>query len=371
MGKHANRSLDWARWPLADRHLWETLVEQVDDLDDSPVAEWSTTTRNGRRAAYGMFLGYLERHCPAAMVMAPAQRVSRDLVAEYARHLLTNSREMSVAINLARLAYALVAICPDEDWSWIKELANRIRRRARPLQRELVPITELYTFGIEVMDQQIAAVGSVPLSKAELFRDGLLIVLLASVVLRRGTLSRLRVGEEVVRAGSNWALQISGEKTKNGRPLDFVLSDRLSNYVDLYFSRFRPALAGAETHDGMWPAIFDRPMPAAMIHRHVTKLTKKRFGISVNPHRFRSAAATFLAAHSPENIRVAPDLLHHESFRTTEKHYIQAQSIVAGRALRRAIERSKSLLRQARLATRPVNRTRRVRKHRTPVTTFR
>ena len=66
--------------------------------------------------------------------------------------------------------------------------------------------------------------------------------------------------------------------------------------------------------------------------------TRDALGFPVNPHRFRRAAATFWSSRDPANVRGVKDLLGHMSFDTTEKHYIMAQSRVAGHALARAIE---------------------------------
>src|SRR5258707_1346663 len=65
--------------------------------------------------------------------------------------------------------------------------------------------------------------------------------------------------------------------------------------------------------------------------------TCEGFGFPVNLHRFRHAAATFWSISDPKNVRGAKDLLGHSSFGTTEKHYVMAQSRLAGRALARAI----------------------------------
>ena len=69
----------------------------------------------------------------------------------------------------------------------------------------------------------------------------------------------------------------------------------------------------------------------------VFKRTRKAFGFGVNLHRFRHAAASFWSSYDPVNVRGVKDLLGQASFATTEKHYIMAQSRLAGRALARAI----------------------------------
>jgi integrase len=71
----------------------------------------------------------------------------------------------------------------------------------------------------------------------------------------------------------------------------------------------------------------------------VHKRTKKAFGFPVNLHRFRHAAATFWSIYDPVNVRGAKDLLGQTTFNTTEKHYIMAQSRLAGRVLARAVDR--------------------------------
>jgi integrase/recombinase XerD len=70
----------------------------------------------------------------------------------------------------------------------------------------------------------------------------------------------------------------------------------------------------------------------------VHKRTKAAFGFGVNLHRFRHAAASFWSIHDPVNVQGSKDLLGHASFTMTEKHYIMAQSRIAGRALAHAVD---------------------------------
>jgi integrase len=79
-------------------------------------------------------------------------------------------------------------------------------------------------------------------------------------------------------------------------------------------------------------------MSAIAIYNAVRRRTKKAFGFAVNLHRFRHATATFWSIHDPENVRGVKDLLGHASFSMTEKHYVMAQSRLAGRALAQVID---------------------------------
>jgi hypothetical protein len=78
-------------------------------------------------------------------------------------------------------------------------------------------------------------------------------------------------------------------------------------------------------------------MDGGAIYARVRQRTKDALGFPVNLHRFRHAAATLWSVSDPRNVRGAKDLLGHSSFKTTEKHYVMAQSRLAGRALALAI----------------------------------
>jgi integrase/recombinase XerD len=54
--------------------------------------------------------------------------------------------------------------------------------------------------------------------------------------------------------------------------------------------------------------------------------------VAINPHLFRDCAATLLGDVDPTNVLLAAPLLGHSDFRTTEDHYIQAQTRSAFRA---------------------------------------
>ena len=169
------------------------------------------------------------------------------------------------------------------------------------------------------------------------YRDGLIIALLALIPLRRRALAALRFGKHLVRYGDLWALDIPAKDVKTKRPLEYPISSELSGYIDLYLNEIRPLIPGAKAHDYLWPSSRGRPMSDGVIYGAVGRRTRKALGVPVNLQRFRSAAATLWSSRDPANVRGAKDLLGHASFGTTEKHYIMAQSRLAGRALARAI----------------------------------
>lgn len=73
----------------------------------------------------------------------------------------------------------------------------------------------------------------------------------------------------------------------------------------------------------------------------MSNVTEKLTGVRVSPHLFRDTAATTLARSSPDAARLIKPVLAHASGGTAERHYIQANSIEAGRDYADVISRLK------------------------------
>ena len=237
-----------------------------DPFDDcGSAAHLADQTRQVLRYQYGRFLKFLAAQHPDLLARPPAERLDPKIIAQYVACLRQSCRETSVAIYLQNLRQALRFICPTSDWSWLLAIAKRIAAQAtlRPARHHLVTSDRLYKLGIELMDKASAsAAGFGKPSKAQAFqyRDGLIIALLALIPLRRRTLAALRIGRHLVKVGENWALDIPAEDTKTRRALDYPVSPELSGRIDVYLSKFRCRIPGADTHDGLWASNKGRRM---------------------------------------------------------------------------------------------------------------
>jgi integrase len=78
-------------------------------------------------------------------------------------------------------------------------------------------------------------------------------------------------------------------------------------------------------------------MAAETIYMRVMKRTCALFGVAINPHAFRTIAATFLAESSPTDALYARPLLGHRQSQTTERYYIRASQIDAARTVSTAL----------------------------------
>jgi integrase len=180
-------------------------------------------------------------------------------------------------------------------------------------------------------DERAQAENPVRRTTAQLYRDGLLIALLALAPLRRRNLADLIVGRTLVRGGKEWRIVLRASDMKNARDYEIVLTP-LSEKIDRFIALFRPAFFRSDKHPGLLASSKGVPMTGDAIYGAICRRTKSHFGKSVNPHLFRDGAATFWALNSPECIRGVSALLGHADPKTL-RHYNQAASIVAGRRL--------------------------------------
>jgi hypothetical protein len=190
-------------------------------------------------------------------------------------------------------------------------------------------------------EDELASSGKISTQSALLHRDGLIIALLSVVPLRRRTLAALTISNHLVKTGESWLLDIPAADTKTRRALEFPLPGGLSGRTNLYLDRVRPVITGADSHDGLWPSTRGRPMDDGSIYDMVCRRTTKALGFPINLHRFRLAAGNLWSIADPRNVRGVKDLLGQASFRITEKHYIGAQSRLAGRALGEVLRSSR------------------------------
>ncbi len=346
MPRVSKTQLRFEQWPEEDRLRWDKAFREGDIFDeDRRGTHLSAATRKALRTSYSQYLRFLSDNHSDQHTNRPEVRVDRQPVTEYVALLRKTNQDVSVASNLHHLRLALRLICPNEDWTWLLTVTKRIAAaapRKKPKKYGQVTSDQLYILGLKLMDEVVAETADlkeIPKASAIKYRDGLLIALLSLVVPRRRTLTALRLKQHLIRAGELWALDIPARDAKGKRPLDFALPPNLCERIDLYLRKFRPRLPGSNRHSGLWPSNKSQPMSASSIYRAVCEWTKKAFGFSVNPHRFRHAAGTLWSIEDPKNVQGVKDLYGHASFeKTTEAHYMMGQSRMAGRALARAIE---------------------------------
>jgi integrase/recombinase XerD len=343
-GKMTEKSrlyLPYAEWPKTDKALWkQTFEPSMDPFEDGGRgAHLSERTVQQLQYAYGKFLYFISVRHHASLKRVPARRLNAKIVAEFVRWQPETCGSVTLSVYLFHLWLALRHLCPRDDWQWLSAISTRIKAQAKPKpeKHHLVTSEVLHKLGFRLMDSALRKSPTTWRGRI-IFRDGLIIALLASIPLRRRTLSALRIGKQLIKSGERWFLDIPAEDVKSKRPLDYPISADLSRRIDVYVDQIRPHTAGANTHDYLWASSRGRPMNGHALYSAVGRRVDKALGFPIGLQRFRHAAATFWSLRDPANVRGTKDLLGHASFEPTEKHYILAQSRVAGRALARVID---------------------------------
>jgi integrase len=334
----------WEEWPAADRAAWQQAFDEGDWLvDDRPGADLAEATRLWLRSDYASLLGFLAVYRPELLAAPPHARLNREVTATYVDFLRPQCAETTVVMMLRGIITVLGYFAPDVDFTWLKQITNRLASTARPLPKRIVASDALSALGHRLMREAVQSAdagGIVTKQGAAQYRDGLIIAFLAAIPLRRGSLVRMRIGEHLVRSADGWRIHIPAGDTKTRRKLDYTLASRLARAVDLYLERFRPRINGAHLHTGVWPSRQGIPLVGVSLYEIVTKRTRAEFGFAVAPHRFRHGAATYVSERDPANVRMAKDVLGHATFATTEGHYVMAQSRIAGHRLAAALRES-------------------------------
>ena len=335
--------LSHAEWPRADKALWKKAFEPSTDLfdDGGPGAHLSERTLQQLQYAYGKFLFFLSTEHHHLLKRIPKRRLNAKIIAKYAKWQPETCGAMTLSTYLSHLWLALRHLYPRADWRWLLAISRRIRAQAKPKpeKHHQVTIPTVYKLGMRLMDDALAS-DKPPTSwrVQTAFRDGLIIALLALIPLRPRTLAALRIGKQLVKSGDQWFLDIPAEDVKTKRPLDYPLSEELSQRIDVYLTQIRSQTAGAKTHSHVWASSRGGPFRDRVIYNAVRRRTRKALGFPVNLRQFRRAVAAFWSTQDPANVRGVKDLLGHMSFATTEKYYLMSQSRVAGRVLARAVD---------------------------------
>ena len=228
-------------------------------------------------------------------------------------------------------------LAPDQDWRWLRRHARRLERRAKPVRIKkdrLISAKEICARGIALMASAPARVCPV-WRQAEQFRDGLMLALLGSRPLRLSNFSAIEVGQHLCRCGAGYALRFEAAETKARSELDFQVPDELITFIRTYLDVYRPILRSRAARpaptDRLWISRNGTPMDNPTLYCRVKTVSRREFGIALNPHLFRDCAATSIALEDPEHVRITRSILGHSTMRTSERHYNHANAVQASR----------------------------------------
>ena len=330
------------QWPEADRLAWEAAALPGDILDGTVGAahHWSPQTREKYRKGYGRWLNFLILNGMFDPDLPPAARVTTAAVRLYLAELEDTVSSWTTWGRMDELRAAIKVIEPDEDWGWLRGVVRHLETNVKASKNKLLRLRPAGEIAAWALGEMNGILTSPPVRDAETrYRDALMVALLIICpTMRLGNLTMIRMGVHLRRLSDGYQLVFKPEETKTRTPLTIPVAGSLTAYLDHYINQVRPNLPKADESDRLWLTQYGRPMRDKAVYAAITRTTERAFGIAINPHLFRDCAVTSVAIDDPEHIGIAAPILGHTDPRTTEKHYIQANSLVAARKLRSSVD---------------------------------
>jgi integrase/recombinase XerD len=296
-------------WPERDRHLWQSACKPGDLLDAEPTgARTNHAIMSNRKAekGYGRWLTFLQITELDRLADAPALRITPERVRCYVDSLicLGNSTATIIA-RLRELGEAAKIFAPDKSWRFINALESRIRARHKPARDKsnLRLSDELFGLGLSLIEKATAFTG---LEAALLYRDGLMIAVLALVPLRRRNFAGLQLNRNVVEINAVWLITLDESETKTRASLEMLWPDELAAPLRTYLDVHRPLLSAINRRgtkpagDALWVSSRGSALSEMAMYLRICEQTQKAFGRAINPHLFRDAAATTLRDRRPD-----------------------------------------------------------------------
>ena len=319
-------------WPVSDRLAWERALDGTagNFLDDRPaIATWAPRTQQNARNAVSALLRWLRTRAPIRPNDSLGALMSPELLLHYVRHLRQTQVPGTVDYTVFMLAGALPVFAPERDWDWIAPINRRLSALARrhvPTAGPVVHAALLHDLGLRVMQESQNGDGEIDPC---VYRDGLIVAMLAVAPMRIANFAALRVGTELRQEGEQWKVYLDADTTKTRRADVWPIGGRVAHFLEHYVGVVRPTLQARAQHprptDLLWIGDSGWPIGHQVLRPIIARLTRERLGVQINPHRFRHCAATTFALEQPGDALKNAALLGHASPETTEKHYIVQQ----------------------------------------------
>jgi integrase len=330
------RSLPLDYWPSADRAAWEEACRpSVRFKRGGAASHFRPVTQKELSKRYGLFLGFLERSGKLELNAAASALVIPDHVQGYVTELQARTSSVNVYSSIQKLRRMVQLIAPAYELDWLIAIERQLFSEMRPRSRwHRVVYTEvLVDAGLTLMAEAEMFKMS-ELARARMFRNGLIIAVLALCPIRLKNFAALEIGRSFVNVDDTWWIVLTEGETKEKRVDERPIEQELTASIERYLAVYRPILArGNASTNSLWMAINGKPMTYASLKDLIPEITRMTVGIPVNPHMFRTAGATTLATHAGDKPHAASALLHHRPGPVTQGHYNRASCISAGRSL--------------------------------------
>jgi integrase len=349
-------SLPLADWPKLDRSRWTEACRAGTLLRPGGAAgHLDNVTQADLERRYGYYLEFLRRTGRLDPGSGAAELICPENYRAFLLHVMSHWNSVTMAgtsFKLLRMAQILV---PGGYFKWLREAAKALKASSSRERSVLPGADELMEAGLTLVEEARIADHVSAWRRAIRFRTGLMIAFTAAHPIRAKNLRQLALGKNIAFDGGQWWLALDATETKERRPDVRAIHHDLVSHLEEYLTVYRPILLGrgkhaaiGKTNERTQPQPDELPTPkleelegplwiseqgvrmsASGIATTLGKATHEIFGVAINPHAFRTAAATTSAWHAPSTPNLASGVLNHSDPRVTQQHYIRAQNFKA------------------------------------------
>jgi integrase len=347
-------SLPFAAWPKTDQALWQAAQEKGGIFErDGAAAHWAEATAVQVAKGYGKWLWALQRFGSLDAKIAPAARVTEDLLRRYVAQLQSQGlSSVTITSRITDLVEALRVMDPNADLTLLRGLVSTLHQRAQPSRnkaRRIKPPGEIWEACAEEMARIAAEPAPLSFETASRYRDAFALGFLVWSPIRRRNLAALNLGGTLRLEAGRWRVAFGAEATKDKSPLVFALpeDDAYQQALEHYLMRIRPRLLRrpAIAHDTLshqrgplWISTRGTAMTAHALYYAVTRSSERLLGAPLNPHLLRECAASAITTARPDHVLAASRILGHNQLSTTLAHYEQVSMLEAGKRLQEVLE---------------------------------
>ena len=335
--KQSVRSLPIDLWPSVDRAAWQEACRPSVRLKRGGAAShMRTVTQEMLRKRAGYFFDFLSRSGRLEMNAPAGAQVTPENVEAYVAELKGRVNSVTVYGSIQKLRRFVQLISPGRHLAWLIDIERELFSEMRPRSKwdRVVFANILIDAGLTLMAE--AEMANRPkLTRARMFRNGLMIALLAYCPVRLKNYAALEIGRSFVNVDGTWWIVLTAAETKEKRPDERPVPEELTDPIKRYLEIYRPILTRGNTlSNGLWMAMDGKPMSSASVAETIPETTETTIGVRVSPHLFRTAGVTTLATRAGHKPHAGSALLHHRRGPGAQENYNWASCISAGKSLR-------------------------------------
>ena len=345
--------MPFAAWPKTDQALWQAAQQKGGIFErDGAAAHWAEATAKQVAKGYGKWLWALQHFGSLDAAIAPALRVTEDLLRRYVAQLQEQGlSSVSITSRVTDLMEALRVMDPNANLTLLRGLVSTLHQRAQPSRNKahrIKPPAEIWEACIEEMGRITTDPSLLSIAAASRYRDAFALAFLVWAPIRRRNLTALNLGDTLCFKAGRWRVAFSAEATKDKSPLTFALpeDDAYGQAFEHYLMCIRPRLLrspaianNASSHQSgpLWISTRGKAMTSHALYYAITRCSERLLGAPLNPHLLRDCAASAITTARPDHVLAASRILGHNQLSTTLKHYEQASMLEAGARLQEVL----------------------------------